>query len=98
MLPLHRHVRLLAAAGAQRKRSAAGYRRAHIRFIGVDAAGKHDDTSVIPPGGFTLPPHTHEVEEATSRGRSGQAGQRQARALGVGGRKAARWGRAWGGG
>ena len=51
-----------------------GYRRAQHRYIGAGASGKTGDTSVIPPGAFTLsvmfvPPgqgnasHTHEVEE-----------------------------------
>ncbi len=51
-----------------------GYRRAQHRFIGAGASGKVGDTTVIPPGAFTLsvmfvPPgqgnaaHTHEVEE-----------------------------------
>jgi len=52
-----------------------GHRRAQHRFIGAGGSGKHNDTSAIPAGGFTLsvmflPPgqgsaaHTHEVEEA----------------------------------
>jgi quercetin dioxygenase-like cupin family protein len=51
-----------------------GYRRAQHRYIGAGASGKTTDTSVVPPGAFTLsvmhvPPgqgnasHTHEVEE-----------------------------------
>jgi len=51
-----------------------GYRRAQHRFIGAGGSGKHADSTVIPPGSFTLsvmyvPPgqgnasHTHEVEE-----------------------------------
>jgi mannose-6-phosphate isomerase-like protein (cupin superfamily) len=51
-----------------------GRRRGQHRFIGGGGSGKHDDPTVIPPGGFTLsvmqmPPgqgaseHTHEVEE-----------------------------------
>jgi mannose-6-phosphate isomerase-like protein (cupin superfamily) len=51
-----------------------GSKRAQIRFIGVGASGKHEDTAVIPPGAFTLSimyvppgqgnaPHTHDVEE-----------------------------------
>jgi oxalate decarboxylase/phosphoglucose isomerase-like protein (cupin superfamily) len=51
-----------------------GYKRAQHRFIGAGGSGKHNDTSVIPAGNFTLsimfvPPgqgnaaHTHEVEE-----------------------------------
>ncbi len=51
-----------------------GFRRAQHRYIGAGASGKVGDTSVVPPGAFTLsvmfvPPgqgnasHTHEVEE-----------------------------------
>jgi mannose-6-phosphate isomerase-like protein (cupin superfamily) len=51
-----------------------GYRRAQHRFIGAGGSGKHGDTAVIPPHGFTLSimfvqpgegnaAHTHEVEE-----------------------------------
>ncbi len=51
-----------------------GYRRAQHRFIGAGGSGKHGDTAVIPPQGFTLSimyvepgqgnaAHTHEVEE-----------------------------------
>src|SRR4051794_3134862 len=51
-----------------------GYKRAQHRFIGAGGSGKYADTTVIPPGNFTLsimyvPPgqgnaaHTHEVEE-----------------------------------
>ena len=51
-----------------------GFRRAQHRFIGAGGSGKHTDSTVIPPGNFTLsimfvPPgqgnaaHTHEVEE-----------------------------------
>jgi quercetin dioxygenase-like cupin family protein len=51
-----------------------GYHRAQHRYVGAGASGKHDDTSVVPPGSFTVsvmlvppgqgnPPHTHEVEE-----------------------------------
>ena len=51
-----------------------GYKRAQHRFIGAGGSGKHGDSSVIPPGGFTLSimyvpvgqgnaAHTHEVEE-----------------------------------
>jgi quercetin dioxygenase-like cupin family protein len=51
-----------------------GNRRAQHRFIGAGASGKHDDSSIVPPGAFTLSvmlvppgqgnaPHTHEVEE-----------------------------------
>ena len=50
------------------------YRRAQHRYVGAGASGKIGDTSVIPPGAFTIsvmhvPPgqgnasHTHEVEE-----------------------------------
>src|SRR2546423_10900963 len=31
-----------------------GYRRAQHRFIGAGGAGKHRDTTLIPPGKFTL--------------------------------------------
>ncbi len=52
-----------------------GYKRAQRRFIGAGASGKHGDTNVVPPRGFTLSimyvepgqgnaAHTHEVEEA----------------------------------
>jgi oxalate decarboxylase/phosphoglucose isomerase-like protein (cupin superfamily) len=51
-----------------------GYKRAQHRFIGAGGSGKHSDTNVIPPRGFTLSimyvepgqgnaAHTHEVEE-----------------------------------
>jgi oxalate decarboxylase/phosphoglucose isomerase-like protein (cupin superfamily) len=51
-----------------------GYKRAQHRFIGAGGSGKHGDSSVIPPGNFTLSvmyvpvgqgnaAHTHEVEE-----------------------------------
>ena len=51
-----------------------GYKRAQHRFIGAGGSGKHGDTTVIPPRGFTLSimyvepgqgnaAHTHEVEE-----------------------------------
>jgi mannose-6-phosphate isomerase-like protein (cupin superfamily) len=51
-----------------------GFRRAQHRFIGAGGSGKHADSNVIPPRGFTLSvmyvlpgqgnaPHTHEVEE-----------------------------------
>jgi oxalate decarboxylase/phosphoglucose isomerase-like protein (cupin superfamily) len=51
-----------------------GYKRAQHRFIGAGGSGKHADSSVIPPRGFTLSvmyvnpgqgnaAHTHEVEE-----------------------------------
>jgi oxalate decarboxylase/phosphoglucose isomerase-like protein (cupin superfamily) len=51
-----------------------GYRRAQMRFIGAGGSGKHGDSTVIPPRGFTLSimfvnpgqgnaAHTHEVEE-----------------------------------
>lgn len=51
-----------------------GYRRAQHRFMGAGASGKHDDTSIVPAGNFTLSimlvppgqgnaPHTHEIEE-----------------------------------
>ena len=51
-----------------------GFKRAQHRFIGAGGSGKHGDTSVIPPRGFTLSimyvepgqgnaAHTHEVEE-----------------------------------
>jgi len=51
-----------------------GYKRAQHRFIGAGGSGKHSDTTVIPPRGFTLSimyvepgqgnaAHTHEVEE-----------------------------------
>lgn len=51
-----------------------GFKRAQHRYIGAGASGKVGDTSVVPPGAFTLsvmyvPPgqgnasHTHEVEE-----------------------------------
>src|SRR2546430_4748388 len=31
-----------------------GYRRAQHRFIGAGGSGKHGDTTLIPPGQFTL--------------------------------------------
>ena len=51
-----------------------GYKRAQHRFIGAGGSGKHGDSTVIPPGNFTLSimyvpvgqgnaAHTHEVEE-----------------------------------
>ena len=51
-----------------------GFKRAQHRFIGAGGSGKHGDSSVIPPRGFTLSimfvepgqgnaAHTHEVEE-----------------------------------
>jgi oxalate decarboxylase/phosphoglucose isomerase-like protein (cupin superfamily) len=51
-----------------------GYKRAQHRFIGAGGSGKHNDTSAIPAGNFTLSimyvmpgqgnaAHTHEVEE-----------------------------------
>lgn len=51
-----------------------GYHRAQHRFIGAGGSGKHGDTNVVPPRGFTLSimyvepgqgnaAHTHEVEE-----------------------------------
>ncbi len=51
-----------------------GYKRAQHRFIGAGGSGKHGDSSVIPPGNFTLSvmyipvgqgnaAHTHEAEE-----------------------------------
>ena len=51
-----------------------GYKRAQHRFIGAGGSGKHAETTVIPPRGFTLSimyvqpgqgnaAHTHEVEE-----------------------------------
>ncbi len=51
-----------------------GWKRAQHRFIGAGGSGKHDDSSVIPAGNFTLSimfvepgqgnaAHTHEVEE-----------------------------------
>jgi oxalate decarboxylase/phosphoglucose isomerase-like protein (cupin superfamily) len=51
-----------------------GYKRAQHRFIGAGGSGKHDDTSAIPAGNFTLSimyvepgqgnaAHTHEIEE-----------------------------------
>jgi hypothetical protein len=55
-----------------------GYKRAQHRFIGAGGSGKHGDTSVIAPRGFTLSimyvepgqgnaAHTHEVEEVVLR-------------------------------
>ena len=51
-----------------------GFKRAQHRYIGAGASGKHGDTGIIPPRGFTLSimyvepgqgnaAHTHEVEE-----------------------------------
>lgn len=51
-----------------------GFKRAQHRFIGAGGSGKHDDSTVIPAGNFTLSimyvepgqgnaAHTHEVEE-----------------------------------
>ena len=51
-----------------------GFKRAQHRFIGAGGSGKHGDSTVIPPGNFTLSimyipvgqgnaAHTHEVEE-----------------------------------
>ncbi|WP_018016330.1 cupin domain-containing protein [Teredinibacter turnerae] len=51
-----------------------GYRRAQHRFVGAGASGKHEDSTIVPAGNFTLSimlvppgqanaPHTHEVEE-----------------------------------
>lgn len=52
----------------------AEFRRAQRRYIGAGGSGKHGDTTVVPPRGFTLSvmyvepgcgnaAHTHEVEE-----------------------------------
>lgn len=51
-----------------------GFKRAQHRFMGAGGSGKHHDSAVIPPRGFTLSimfvepgqgnaAHTHEVEE-----------------------------------